>query len=257
MDFPTKIKMAISIHALREEGDRGLPAFFASIFNDFYPRPPRGGRLRGRVVLRLHSSISIHALREEGDCRRGRCRQPNQNFYPRPPRGGRPSIASRPSGAGYFYPRPPRGGRQKSTANSCQIALFLSTPSARRATPAQKAADRPREISIHALREEGDNIGSGRPSGRTYFYPRPPRGGRPPSSKSGRPSARYFYPRPPRGGRPGNPGPSRKEHTIFLSTPSARRATAHLWQAAPHFVISIHALREEGDRPRRAPSGAS
>ena len=34
---------AISIHALREEGDRVL-FFMASVSNDFYPRPPRGGR---------------------------------------------------------------------------------------------------------------------------------------------------------------------------------------------------------------------
>ena len=33
----------ISIHALREEGDSGLRAKPAGR-NDFYPRPPRGGR---------------------------------------------------------------------------------------------------------------------------------------------------------------------------------------------------------------------
>ena len=56
----------------------------------------------------------------------------------------------------------------------------------------------------------------------------------------------YFYPRPPRGGRP------IKEvgHiTIkeFLSTPSARRATVVLIGQFAGGVISIHALREEGD----------
>ena len=34
---------AISIHALREEGDRGFPMGCHGFFN-FYPRPPRGGR---------------------------------------------------------------------------------------------------------------------------------------------------------------------------------------------------------------------
>ena len=55
-------------------------------------------------------------------------------------------------------------------------------------------------ISIHALREEGDS--SRRPAERpeSYFYPRPPRGGRH-QCFSGRCAARYFYPRPPRGGR--------------------------------------------------------
>ena len=56
-------------------------------------------------------------------------------------------------------------------------------------------------ISIHALREEGDlGNGFGR-SGRDYFYPRPPRGGRPVQ----------------RDGVAALAG--------FLSTPSARRAT--------------------------------
>ena len=35
---------------------------------------------------------------------------------------------------------------------------------------------------------------------------------------------------------------------LFLSTPSARRATIKFGRAAGHFKISIHALREEGDR---------
>ena len=56
----------ISIHALREEGDlnHSIPK------NDklhFYPRPPRGGRLRHSDGGSKPSGISIHALREEGD----------------------------------------------------------------------------------------------------------------------------------------------------------------------------------------------
>ena len=80
---------------------------------------------------------------------------------------------------------------------------------------------------------------------------------------------RYFYPRPPRGGRPGcggeltvnvnisihalreeGDGPPVKPRnllTSFLSTPSARRATKSPFAALRHLVISIHALREEGD----------
>ena len=60
----------ISIHALREEGDCGFSWLTLQLLN-FYPRPPRGGRL---LRLRGHScgfSISIHALREEGDPREG------------------------------------------------------------------------------------------------------------------------------------------------------------------------------------------
>ena len=34
---------------------------------DFYPRPPRGGRLISTSAPLIAPSISIHALREEGD----------------------------------------------------------------------------------------------------------------------------------------------------------------------------------------------
>ena len=56
----------ISIHVLREEDDVSRPTvFFAR--NNFYPRPPRGGR-RGceRIAVRARR-ISIHVLREEDD----------------------------------------------------------------------------------------------------------------------------------------------------------------------------------------------
>ena len=36
-------------------------------------------------------------------------------------------------------------------------------------------------------------------------------------------------------------------HSIFLSTPSARRATSYFSPLKPSSKISIHALREEGD----------
>ena len=79
-------------------------------------------------------------------------------------------------------------------------------------------------ISIHALREEGDpgNVPCRRWRS-IYFYPRPPRGGRP-SALVRRLPPSDFYPRPPRGGRP----EVQKGVNIvfeFLSTPSARRAT--------------------------------
>ena len=65
MNFPLLSK-AISIHALREEGD--------------YEALQIGSR----------ADISIHALREEGDPRILPRSQTVKYFYPRPPRGGRP-----------------------------------------------------------------------------------------------------------------------------------------------------------------------
>ena len=61
-----RIKDAISIHALREEGDR---EHFGVVSPDahFYPRPPRGGRPGPNGSKPPAGQISIHALREEGD----------------------------------------------------------------------------------------------------------------------------------------------------------------------------------------------
>ena len=60
-----------------------------------------------------------------------------------------------------FYPRPPRGGRQVGNQSLTHPNEFLSTPSARRATSERRAARAPLQISIHALREEGDYIERG------------------------------------------------------------------------------------------------
>ena len=101
--------------------------------------------------------------------------------------------------------------------------LFLSTPSARRATTYKHVRTAATIISIHALREEGDGDAKLESSMDENFYPRPPRGGRPPAF-CGLGSA-----------------------LVFLSTPSARRATYQVALERPKDDISIHALREEGD----------
>ena len=123
----------------------------------------------------------------------------------------------------YFYPRPPRGGRRIAGVVPVNAELFLSTPSARRATDNRAGNQCAGTISIHALREEGDRTGRAELRPQYYFYPRPPRGGRPASARCciGR---KNFYPRPPRGGRRSCIR-TRITRAKFLSTPSARRAT--------------------------------
>ena len=79
----------------------------------------------------------------------------------------------------HFYPRPPRGGRRLSDGIQTRYAVFLSTPSARRATVDFFGRLCRVGISIHALREEGDPLLSKETADSWYFYPRPPRGGRP------------------------------------------------------------------------------
>ena len=177
-----------------------------------------------------------------------------RNFYPRPPRGGRPGTdadtitfdiisihALREEGdtsqrcaaahREYFYPRPPRGGRLEFT--------FVYDPAM--------------VISIHALREEGDATTPKRACRWANFYPRPPRGGRRKSRDSGNTILQFLS----------TPSARRATRTkvvgtglnLFLSTPSARRATAVDARPVHPAGISIHALREEGDRsssPRRA-----
>ena len=62
---------------------------------NFYPRPPRGGRRRTPLALWLAS-----------------------NFYPRPPRGGRRRGGRERRLRADFYPRPPRGGRRPRLAKT-------------------------------------------------------------------------------------------------------------------------------------------
>ena len=105
------VKEVISIHALREEGDIpvikqyfGANAFLSTPSArratgvscpsmvrkaNFYPRPPRGGRLLGLAAGVAGEGISIHALREEGDMYAAMSTMAVLYFYPRPPRGGR------------------------------------------------------------------------------------------------------------------------------------------------------------------------
>ena len=124
---------------------------------DFYPRPPRGGRLSimgsGQGAKKFLSTPSAR-------------RATSQRLLPLCP-------------ALYFYPRPPRGGRPGPPKTLRICVRFLSTPSARRATALLLHLHPARRISIHALREEGDVRLPDLPAWPADFYPRPPRGGRP------------------------------------------------------------------------------
>ena len=128
--------------------------------------------------------------------------------------------------------------------------IFLSTPSARRATHSKRLEARRDYISIHALREEGDPLARCLDYHGPHFYPRPPRGGRHPIGRKLILNARDFYPRPPRGGRRTRTC-MRCRISKFLSTPSARRATEKNERTVQNWEISIHALREEGDPTMR------
>ena len=107
------------------------------------------------------SKISIHALREEGDLVRLCRKAPVPNFYPRPPRGGRQSNTAEDIAEMEFLSTPSaRRATAPKTSSLVGALSFLSTPSARRAT------------SIAFIKLDMA----------CYFYPRPPRGGRPPGA---------------------------------------------------------------------------
>ena len=171
--------------------------------------------------------ISIHALREEGD-------------------------------AGYADIGDTEGISIHALREEGDLALvrdrwqtevqFLSTPSARRATYHKgidigapldfyprppRGGRQPQALPDHkmdrflstpsARRATGDMYHTMQSA--CYFYPRPPRGGRLITHRCTHTTTLNFYPRPPRGGRPQR----------LRRAPQLRR-------------ISIHALREEGDR---------
>ena len=215
------------------------------------------------------------------------------NFNPRPPWGGRPTRAisntvriafqSTPSvgratrstahstnQSQHFNPRPPWGGRHMVPISLSKRVEFQSTPSVGRATSEHPVDTRRRkDISIHALRGEGDtpvNINRERPIIISIHALRGEGDGK---NEAVAEQCRYFNPRPPWGGRlithfifpplrrisihalrgegDQQTRQDRQSRSTFQSTPSVGRATikAGIMQSANG--ISIHALRGEGD----------
>ena len=171
---------SLSIHALREEGDL-LFLRSASLMMHFLSTP---SARRATPLLVSPPSSRV------------------RSFYPRPPRGGRPCAGLPPLLILWsFYPRPPRGGRREGSRVNDPCRVFLSTPSARRATATA------RKKVLRAI----------------SFYPRPPRGGR---RGARRPSIRrVLFLSTPSARRATRPSTGGISDFFFLSTPSARRAT--------------------------------
>ena len=173
---------------------KGVPLIFLST-----PSARRATKIAD--FLYQSDGISIHALREEGDR----------------------SFSSTPVCAWAFLSTPSARRATASCITPAPRFSFLSTPSARRATAYLPRRSGCQEISIHALREEGDRSRAAKPGHGSYFYPRPPRGGR------------HFD--------------SSIQITVILISIHALREEGDF--ILPYFCvkndISIHALREEGD----------
>ena len=170
------------------------------------------------------------------------------DFYPRPPRGGRPgnglhvrhgfliSIHALREEGDYVFDEWYKTG-----------VTFLSTPSARRATSGKAHYNQSvMRISIHALREEGDPApcaGVGAASAISIHALREE--GDEIAKDAAKEQRRFLS--TPSARRATASRPSRTNRSAFLSTPSARRATGGCPRWTPGRGISIHALREEGD----------
>ena len=169
----------ISIHALREEGDAdkvssdvaeiiflstpsarratSRASFQLKYLQDFYPRPPRGGR-RGGVRLKDPGGVFLSTPSARRATPSSSMSTNTRRFLSTPSaRRATRAFRDLKRLEKDFYPRPPRGGRPVLVAFYGSTQEFLSTPSARRATLVFCGAINASRISIHALREEGDS----------------------------------------------------------------------------------------------------
>ena len=125
----------------------------------------------------------------------------------------------------HFNPRPPWGGRRLMPKRSAQDIPFQSTPSVGRATIKKAIVDFLGDISIHALRGEGDRCLKTEKTDRQSFQSTP---------SVGRATIVDCF--------------GLCVIARFQSTPSVGRATdIHRLRECKR-LISIHALRGEGDQ---------
>ena len=116
---------------------------------DFYPRPPRGGRPADIVVKGHTTKISIHALREEGDAATSPRKSPQKiSIHALREEGDEPFIVQITASSLFLStPSARRATRLLRTINK-NVHLFLSTPSARRAT-AKTERKHPAFVSLY------------------------------------------------------------------------------------------------------------
>ena len=131
--------------------------------------------------LRHHrNGISIHALLAESDSLLNNCYHNGLYFYPRSPCGERPDGRYGTStGALFLSTLSLRRATPAVIKNRTAFSVFLSTLSLRRATSALLACRPGHRISIHALLAESDKYLTGGKIQHPDFYPRSPCGERP------------------------------------------------------------------------------
>ena len=219
----------------------------------FYPRPPGGGRLKLVEYNVIDVTISIHALRVEGDTKNPLLVLWDDLFLSTPS-GWRATAGPLYHAARRvdFYPRPPGGGRQRED-KIVRLAQQISIHALRVEGDycPECAPLMAQKISIHALRVEGDSsaLSIRAEDLRISIHALRVEGDHLPLSFLH--TVLYFYPRPP-GWRATTVGRIACAFEQFLSTPSGWRATIiTLAYGAEKILISIHALRVEGDEQPR------
>ena len=134
----------ISIHVPRVGDDAGSIAESLCGTKDFYPRPPRGGRLGGDTAAAAKYAF-LSTSPAWGTTTPWRTWAPGmRHFYPRPPRGGRPAAESAGRMYGQFLSTSPAWGTtEEYQTHDTSPAEFLSTSPAWGTTQgaAQNAAD--------------------------------------------------------------------------------------------------------------------
>ena len=132
-------------------GGRLVDVGLAVLQDNFYPRPPCGGRRLAAALSGLFADDFYPRPPCGGRRKADRASQRrNDNFYPRPPCGGRPRTGARRTRCdGHFYPRPPCGGRHRQRAYREANREFLSTSPLRGTTGLDQIEEALHGISIH------------------------------------------------------------------------------------------------------------
>ena len=162
----------------------------------FYPRPPRGGRLM-RMYILSSSSVFLSTPSARRATSAGLEHRLNVQFLSTPSARRATTVTQQPRGTSIFLSTPSaRRATQNGTRQIWDEEEFLSTPSARRATghgcrhhhvrhyfyPRPPRGGRHSksgisaanvQISIHALREEGDGSGTVTASSGSTFLSTP------------------------------------------------------------------------------------
>ena len=217
-----RVTACISIHALLAESDDVIAVITEAQSISIHALLAESDTRR--ASRQQPAGISIHALLAESDSNESSKHTDNSNFYPRSPCGERPSQRKKINPTRHFYPRSPCGERHPPSITPATSRNFYPRSPCGERQRANRLADTPPKISIHALLAESD-----------------PRGQLPATEPPN------FYPRSPCGERL-EKVPADVYYQAFLSTLSLRRATDATLHCLRVMRISIHALLAESDK---------